>query len=230
MSAVTDTAGFDPADVATGPGRFLIAPVTAPVPSDPYVAFTPVADGSGYYPATTPWRDTGLSVDAPSMSHTRETEGLEFQQVSGTLFDRITDVGRTMTAQLAGINAKNLALIENVPESAITEIAASAGKPGATKVGFGTYSRLLSYRGMLLFERADDTALVTEPGGRTRPRLVIYVLPTMQLSADEDSEFEVAKGEAVNAAVSFKAVSTAGTPAGQNHGFWWLEKSGTITS
>lgn len=230
MSIVTDSLGLDPTAVATGPGRFLIAPVSAPVPTSPYDAVLPVANGSGYYPAIAPWRDTGLSVDAPSWTHSRETEGLEFQHVAGTLFDRITEVTRTLTAQISGITPENLALIENVPDSAITTIASSAGKPAAKKIGFGTYSRLISYRGMVMFERADDATPITEPGGRTRPPAIFYVLPTMQLSADEDSEFEVAKGEAVNTAVSFKAINTPGTPAGQNHGFWFIETPGVVTA
>jgi hypothetical protein len=228
--SVVEGGTFDPLDVATGPGRFLIAPNTAPVPTDPYGAMSATGNAQGFYPAIAPWRDTGLSVDAPSYTHAKESEGLEFQQVKGTLFDRITEVTRTITAQVSGINASNLSLIENVPPANVTEIVASAGKPAATKVEFGRYSRLLSYRGILMFERADDTAPVTEPGGKTRPPALYLILPLMQLSADEDAEFEIASGEAVNVAVSFKVLPTPGSARGKDHGMWYLEKPGTFVA
>lgn len=228
--SVVEGGTFDPADAAVGPARLIVAPSTAPVPTDPYVAMKPVADAQGFYPTLTPWRDTGLSVDAPTWSRSRETTGLEFQQVKGTLFDRVTSDTRTLTASIAGINASNLALIEGINESDITEIATSAGKPAATKVPFGTGGGLKTIRGIVMFERGDDVAPVIEPGGATRPPALYYVVPTLQLSAEEDNEFEVASGEAVATSVSFKQLPTPGLPRGLQHGFWYLEKPGSFVA
>lgn len=227
-SIVTDVGtGYDPADLATGPGRVFIAPTSAPIPADPYAIVPAVADANGLYPAVTPWRDSGLSVDAPSWTHSRETAGLEFEQ-TGVLFDRVTDVSRTLTADLAGLSAANIALVENVPDSAITEIASAAGKPGGTRIDLGIYRQLLRYRVAVVFERADEV-LINEPGGGTRPAALFYILPLCQIAADNETEVEVARGEPVHIPVTFRALPIPDAPAATAHGFWFLEQAGTIT-
>lgn len=221
---------YDAVGALAGPARVLFASLAevATPPVDLWTIVPPVADAQGQYPALTGWHDLGLAADAPTYTHAKDTAGLEYQQPKGELFQQISDISRSFTAQVAQIDAQNMQIIENT--SSLSAIASAAGKSAQTKVAFGTYQSLKTYRICLVSFRPDGSAVVTEPApsNAVRPPAVGLILPTCTLAA-ESSELNFDKGAPVNCAVTFTAIQTPGLPAGQEHGYWIFEGAGTIT-
>jgi hypothetical protein len=218
---------YDQLGALTGPARFLIADIGTPVPADPFDVIPAVADVNGEYPAIAPWRDTGLSADSPTYTRGTDTESIEYEQTAGALFEKVSAVNRSFTAQVAGIAAENVKLIEVAP--ATTTVAAAAGQPAGTKVGFGIYNQLPRYRCVLVADRPAGAGVVTEPGtpARTRPPSVVLVMHNCGIAA-EDADFEFSRGDPVNVGLTFTLFPESGQPAGQEHGYWWFETPGTI--
>jgi hypothetical protein len=222
---------YDAAGALAGPARVLYAEL-AVVPTPPtglWDIVPAVANAQGEYPPMNGWKDFGLAADAPTYTHSKDTEGLEYQQPKGELFQQISDISRTFTAQVAQIDADNLKIIENTAN--VDAIASGAGHSALTKVPFGLYQSLRSYRIALVSYRPDGSAVVTEPAPSNvvRPPAVALVLPTCTLSA-EDTELEFDKGSPVNCAVTFTAIQTPGLDAGEEHGYWILEAAGAISA
>lgn len=219
---------YDAAGALAGPARVLYASLAdvATPPDDLWDIVPSVANAQGEYPPLTGWFDFGLAADAPTYTHSKDTEGLEYQQPKGELFQQISDISRSFTAQIGQIDANNLRIIENT--SRVEAIASAAGRSALTKVPFGIYQSLKQYRIALVSYRPDGSAVVTEPGGTIRPPAVALILPTCTLAA-EDSELEFDKGSPVNCEVTFTAIQTPGMSAGEEHGYWILEREGTIT-
>jgi hypothetical protein len=217
---------YDSAGALTGPARVLYAPVTEDVPGDLWDIVTAVADGSGEYPAQGDWEDFGLAADAPSYTHSKDTEGLEYQQPAGVLFEQISDITRTITVQIAQIDPANMRIVEN-SSGANEAVAAAVNQSAGTKVPFGLYDTFTTYRVALISYRPSGAAVVTEPGGATRPPAVGLILPRVRLSA-EDSEFSFERGTPVNAAITFTVFPEDTLDAGEEHGFWFFETPSTI--
>ncbi len=227
---------FDASLAVTGPARVLWAPTTVAVPADLNDVIQLVADASGEYPAKTGWVDFGLAADAPSYSHGKDTEGLEYEQPAGALFNVVSEITRQFTAQVAELDDQALKIIENTSLTA-TVAASAAGapaaskKPAQTKIHTGLYTTLASYRMAWIFQRPPGSATVTEPGPPTvtRPPFIGRIFPLVQLSADE-TEIESAKGDPGNAEVNFDVVTDPAQGAGKEHGYWVYETPGAIVS
>lgn len=223
---------YDSTAALTGPARVLWAdPAVTTAPANIWDAIANVANGSGEYPAKTGWTDFGFAADAPSYSHNTETEGIEYEGL-GELFQKVSNIERSFTAQVAGIQKENLAIIENsTTTAAVTASAAAAPDRHAAvdKVFAGTYSALRSFRIILVSFRPDGAGIVTEAGtpAVTRPPMVARIIPLCTLAA-EDRDVEFSAGDAVNVEVSFTAVSDQTQGAGKEHGFWSVEQPGTI--
>jgi hypothetical protein len=219
---------YDAAGALAGPARVLYAdPTVAAVPADLWDIIPAVADVDGEYPPQPDWSDFGLAADAPTYTHSKDTEGLEYQQPRGVLFEAISEITRTFTAQIAQIQPENMLIVENA--DAIVPIAAAAGVSAQKKVAFGLYPEFKSLRIALISYRPSGTPTVTEPApsDRTRPCAVGLVLPLCVLSA-EDSEFEFDAGSPVNAAITFTALADQTAGANKEHGFWIFEDPGVI--
>ena len=219
---------YDEAGALTGPARVLYAPLATAVPVDIWDIIPAVADVNGEYPAKTGWFDFGLAADAPSYSHSRESEGLEYEQPSGALFQAISEVERQLTVQIAHIDEVTLQIIEN--SGAATTIAAAATESAQKKVNVGLYSDVPVWRVALVSFRPSGANVVTEPVASpvdTRPGLVARVIPRAVITADE-TEMEFTRGEPTNAEVVFVAQSEPTAPAGGEHGYWIVEQAGTI--
>jgi hypothetical protein len=217
---------FDPTTALSGPARTLYAPISADVPDD-LADIVPFENTSGEYPAEGDWVDFGLAADAPTYSHGRETQGLEYQQSSGVLFEKLSEITRTFVAQIAGIEPENIKIVEN-SSSTIESIAAAAGKSAQKKLPFGSYSSLTPYRIAMVSFRPDGSTVVEESDGTIRPAAVALILPRVVLGA-EDSEFSFGADEPTNAPISFNSVPEPELDSGEEHGFWIFEQEGTIT-
>lgn len=218
---------YDEAGALTGPARCVYAPIGTAVPTDLWDIIPAVADGSGEYPVKTGWFDFGLAADAPTVGHGRESEGLEYEQPSGALFQAITEVNRNLTLNVAHIDEKTLQIIENAGTA--STIAASANESAQKKVSVGLYTSLPVWRVALISFRPSGAGTVTEPGGATRPPAVARVIPRSVISSD-DTELEFPKGEPAGGEVTFTAESEPSAPAGGEHGYWIIEQTGTISA
>src|SRR4051794_29314388 len=221
---------YDAGGALAGPARVLYSrpeDVTT-VPVDLWDIIPAVADAQGEYPVKTGWKDFGLSADAPSYTHSKESEGLEYQQPKGVLFEQISAITRTFTAQIGQIDPENMQIVENT--QSLTSIAAAAGESAQKKVPFGLYSEFKNVRIAMITYRPSGTPSVTEPAPSNivRPAAVALVLPLCVLSA-EDSEFTFDKGAPVNAAITFTVLPVQALGAGKEHGFWLFETPGIIT-
>jgi len=209
---------YDENGALVGPARCLYAPTTVAVPTAMTDIIATAATSGGEYPAATGWKDFGLAADAPSYTHSRDSEGITYQQPSGDLFQQISNITRSLTVQVAHIDDATLAVIEN---------AAAATTVGAfKKVSVGLYADAPVWRVALIsFRPAGVPAVVTDanaPGG-SRPPLVARVIPRSQITADEtSSDFD--RGTPVNFGVTFNAVSEPTAAAGAEHGFWLVEQ------
>lgn len=218
---------FDASGALAGPARVIYADpteVTTP-PVDLWDVIPPVADVNGEYPCETDWMDFGLAADAPTYTHSKETTGLEYQQSSGVLFEKISNIARSFTAQVAQITPENMLILENA--QSVEAIAAAAGKSAQKKVAFGLYTSFKTVRIVLVTYRPDGAATVVEPGGIVRPPAVALVLPLVVLSA-EDTEFSFSSGDPVNAPVTFTVLKDETQTAGEEHGYWIFEEPGVI--
>lgn len=216
---------YDPAGALTGPARVLYAPLSVAVPGDLW-DIIPAENTAGEYPAQTGWIDFGLAADAPVYNHSKEVEGLEYQQPSSVLFEQISNITRTFQAQIGQIDPDNMRIVENT-QSVDEAIAAASGKSALTQVRFGLYDEFITYRIAMISYRPSGSAVVTESDGTVRPPAVALILPACRLSA-EDSEFTFERGTPVNAAIQFTVFPEETLDAGEEHGYWSFETAGTI--
>lgn len=220
---------YDEGGALVGPARALFAPVGTAVPTG--LVIENVADVDGEYPPITGWFDFGLAADAPSYSHSRESEGITYQQPSGDLFQAISSVARALTLQVAHIDAKTLEIIENA--AAATAVSAVNGEhAGYSRVDVGLYTDVPVWRVALISYRPSGSGEVTEPvanGGAVRPPMVMRVIPRCQITADETS-MDFDRGTPVNAPVTFTALTEPSAPAGGEHGYWIVENEGVIAA
>jgi hypothetical protein len=218
---------YDEGGALVGPARVLFAPTTVAVPTG--LVIENVADVDGEYPPITGWLDFGLAADAPSYSHSRESEGITYQQPSGDLFQQISSVNRTLTVQVAHIDAKTLEIIENAG-SASTVAAVPGSHAGYSKVNVGLYADTPVWRVALIAYRPSGAAEVVETdSGITRPPMVQRVIPRATIAADE-SATDFDRGTPVNFEVVFNALTEPSAPAGGEHGYWIVEDAGTIAA
>lgn len=216
---------YDPAGALTGPARVLGMPYSGTLPDDLW-DIVPAINTAGEYAALGDWFDFGLAVDAPVYNHSKEVEGLEYQQPTQALFEQITNITRTITVQIGQIDPENMTIVENT-QSAITTVAAAANKSAQKRLRFGTYDEFLTYRIAMISYRPSGSAIVTEPDGTVRPPAVALILPNCRLSA-EDSEFTFERGTPVNASIQFTSFPEDALDAGEEGGFWIFEQPGTI--
>lgn len=199
------------------------------MPDDLWDIVPAVADVDNEYPAIAPWKDFGLAADAPSYTHGRQTQGLEYEQSAGVLFEQLSEISRGFTAQVGQIDPDNMKIVENT-EAAVEDIAAAAHKSALKKLPFGTYTSLQAYRIAMVSYRPDGSAEVTETENDiTRPPAVALILPRVVLAA-EDSEFTFGAGTPTNAAIAFNVISEDTLPAGEEHGYWIFEQPGAIAA
>lgn len=229
MPATGGRMPFDASGALAGPARTVFADPAdvAASPVDLWQIITPVANVTGEYPVKTGWKDFGLAADAPTYTHSKETEGLEYQQSRGVLFEQISNIARSFTAQVAQIDPDNMVIVENA--QAVETIAGATGVSAQKKVSFGIYEEFKTLRIALISYRPSGTPMVTEPApsNRKRPAAVALILPLCVLAA-EDSEFQFDAGNPVNAPITFTVLRDATQAAGKEHGYWIFEQPGVI--
>lgn len=233
MPTVPRTGGrfpFAGDNALTGPARVLWALTTQAVPADLVDIVQQVADANGEYPAKAGWNDFGLATDAPTLSHDRDTSGIEYEGV-GELFQKVSNVTRGFTAHVGEIEPENLQIVENTSiteavAASATGAAADIQKAAQTKVHVGIYSSFPVYRIALIAYRPDGAGVVTEPDGKTRPPAVGRVF-TGVLSGDI-GDIDFSTGDPVGVDLTFNVQPDQTLGAGKEHGYWVFEQPGAI--
>lgn len=221
-------APYDKTGALVGPARTLWAETTTAIPGDGWDVISPVADAQGEYAPKTGWNDFGLAADAPSYTHDKSTDGLSYQQSAANLFEVVSEITRSFTAQVAEIDPDNLKIMENA--AAVETIAASINESAQKKVAFGNYQGLKQYRIAMVQYRPEGAGQVTEPAPSPigkRPPIVMLVLPLVALAA-EGTDVEVDRSDPVNMEIQFTAFPEPSLAAGKEHGFWIVEQPGVI--
>ena len=221
---------YDEAGALTGPARILFAPTTVALPGDIWDVVPAVADVDGEYPAEVGWEDFGLTSDATTTSHSRDSAGLEYQQPVAALFQAITSIARSITVPVGHIDERTLQIMENA--SAAATIAASAGQSALKKVNVGNYSSVPQWRVVMIAYRPNGAGSVIEPAPSpvgTRPPLVARVIPRCTIASDA-TELAVGRGDPAGMPITFTAESEPTAVSGAEHGYWILEQPGTIAA
>ena len=214
------------ANLVSGPVRVVIAPIAAD--STPAVPVK-IQDTVGMvhpYTVVTPYRNFGATVGSPGYSRGIETEGWTINEEDGSIMEEVSDTPRSFTVPMVELSAENLMLLENASE---IETVAAAANTGAQKtIGMDSIDELTEYRIAFIGRRKKRSGLVTEPGGRTRGRLIGALCNRCTLAAEEASlQFE--KGSPVAGDITFNLFPEPGLTE-EVYGRWALEDAGTITA
>lgn len=232
---------FSPHDLAlaaAGPARFLIAPVSAAVPTDPYSVISPtgvVVAGERTYPikaaaVTAGWKEGGLTKEAISYGVSHEDGDAPEYEQTGELASRPESINRALTVAFAEFKDWVLGLVENTADIetvAATTTGAADAKPAFKRVHTGTFDTLINYRVIFLMSYlAAGGATVTEPGGVSRPPWLWRVLPRVTIASD-DKEIEAAK-DGAGFECEFLAANEPTLSGARQHGYWIQETPGAF--
>lgn len=231
--SLTDLVGSAP--------RVLIAPSSVAVPvasGAPTIGIEDIIDvvGPDYEPKTG-WIDLGGAREGSGASYSRglEEEEWRLEQTTGAVATDITDVPRTITANISEFSPTNVRnLIENAPaERAIAGTAAAgvAGNAPQTAVDFGTFTELERWRVAIIGQgRAGVGADITETGNgdHVRGPFKAIVLFSASLAAEE-AEVEVSRGQPAVSAVTFRAFPESTITDTERDRGTWLHEIGPAT-
>ena len=225
MPEVTGTLPYNLDNLLGGAARVVISDDSAPMPAVP-VNLKDIIDCEKPYLPQTVWVDIGSTADSTEYQRDFEVEGWDIQQVTGSVFEEVTETERTLKVALAEFKPEHLLIVEEAP--AIDSIAAAAGAVAQKAVKFGSFSQLTNRRVAFIAQRNPKSGEVEETDSSTRGRFVALVLYSATI-APEASSAEVEKGNLTQLPVTFKAFPEGGEDQGQEFGTWLLEDAGTIT-
>jgi hypothetical protein len=195
----------------------MFAPITEPLPDE----FADIIDVIPPYEANGGWQEFGATAGPWTVARNITTASYNIQQTTTAVLERITEVVRAVTVNVAEIRPDILRMIEEG-----VAVDSTVGGVGRTKVTFGNIEDLTQYR-MAFFGRRSKAQGVVDEGATERGRIWCYVAYRANLQA-ENVSFGFAEGDLANANVTFRLYPEAGQPAGEEHGFWLAEDAGTI--
>lgn len=217
---------FDANNLAAGPGRFLYALGSVTIPTK----VTDIIDSETPYAPKTGWVDGGGTVDAPSLARNLTVQGFQYQQSTGNVVERPTDIERSVTVPFGELTPETLEIIEQTTQAVTAAGAAASSLGSGVKVPFGTIHDLGFYRVALIWRFQESQGVVTESGAGTptRGRIAMWVGHKAAITGDSVS-MAVDEGAAWQAPVTFRLYPDSSiTTEGSEYGFWWLE-DGTQT-
>lgn len=222
---------YDLTDLVGSAPRVLIAPSswTLPVASGaPTVQLGDVIDvvGPNYNPKTS-WVDLGGARAGSGAEYERglEEEEWNLEQVDGAVATDITDVPRTITANISQYSVDNVRdLIENAP--AERSISGAVGRSQQKAVDFGNFSSLERWRVCVIGQgRQGVGADITEAanGSNVRGPFKAIMLFSATLSA-QAANVTWEKGQPAVSAVQFRAFpEDTVTDSDRDRGTWLME-------
>lgn len=223
MAVIQGAFPYDLDHILGGRARVLFAETSVAVPdnmSDIINLETPYAPQTG-------WTDFGATTEGTSYSRDMESEGWEIEQATGSIFEEITEVNRSLDVTLGEVKPETLQILENAPSiTAIAAVATTSGPQQAVK--FGGFTTVKRYRIAFISQRNIASGIVTENATpKERGRFVAGILYNVGISA-EAAEVGFEKGAITGMPVTFASFPESGQPAGEEIGTWITEDAGTI--
>lgn len=203
-------------------------PVTAGAPTlgiDDIITPT----NAGNYAPKTGWTDLGSAREGQGSNYGRNITASEWriEQATAMVAQDITDVPRTITAQIAEMNPANLQLFEDAPGT--RAIAAAAGKPAQTAVDFGSIESLSHYTVAILGQfRKGVGKDVTELDGTIRGAFLAVCLFSATISPT-NTTFELQKGQLANVSLEFTGFPHQSVTDGTRAVGAWIQETGPQT-
>jgi hypothetical protein len=210
---------YDVNELADGPIRCMFAPIGTPLPTD----LNDIQAVKTPYAPTAGWVDFGATAGPFQAARNIATASYNIQQTTTAVLERITEVTRTVTVNVAELRPDIVRMLE---EGSAGDVNQGSGMNAYSKVEFGNISDLTQYRMAFVGRRSKAQGIVDE-GAVERGRLFAYVAYRCALAAD-NLQFGFAEGDLANATVNFKLNPEPGRPEGKEHGFWVFEDAGTI--
>jgi hypothetical protein len=210
---------YNSRNLVVGAWRALLAPAAStPVPTD----LSDVVSLSYPYTPQAPWFDVGAAKSSSTYTRGIDSEGIEIQQETGTIFDEITDTNRGFQLSIAEWTPELLQIVENSPDP--EDVGAFDRVPLTSIVD------LEQYRLCAINIRKKQSGIVVEGGGRERGRLLAVVLNIVTLSSD-DVDAEGEKGSLGEMKVGFTAYPDPNVDAAEGDwGAWYFEEAGPVGS
>lgn len=205
---------YNSRNLVVGAWRVLLAPSDEGVPTD---LADVVSLDYPYTPQGT-WFDVGAAKSSSTYTRGMDSEGIEIQQETGTIFDEITNLSRMFALSIAEFTPELVQIVENAPDP--EDVGAMDRLPLTSIVD------LVHYRLCAVGIRKKASGVVTESGGRERGRLLAVTLNQVTLTADDvDAEFE--KGALGEMQVTFTAYPDPDVDADDGDwGAWYFEEAG----
>jgi hypothetical protein len=208
---------YDVNELADGPIRCLYAPIGQALPA----TIDDVIDSNDPYDPATGWVDFGATAGPMQVARNITTAAYNIQQTTTAVRERITEVVRAVTVNIAELRPDIVAMFEEGQASDAT---------GFSQVAFGNIEDLTQYRMAFLGRRGKDQGVVDEGGTaptKKRGRLFAYVAYRVQLQA-ENLQLAFAEGDLANANVNFRLYPEPAEPAGEEHGLWLFEDATAV--
>lgn len=212
--------------------NLTVGPITALVATVSDLATFPtklqdVIDCASPYAVADPaWFRFGAGVNPGSYSTGNTQNDLSIEQDTEPVDTEVTQVNRSIQLNMAEFSPQGLAIIEQSP--GVETVAAEAGVAVAQDaIPFGSYSDLDHYRVVLLARRKKKWGVVTEPGGKTRGRILAAFLYSATITGDAKTA-QFAKGSLASMDVTFQGYPDEAAPGGSDHGRWLSERAGVI--
>lgn len=226
MAVVTGPLPYDLANILGGAARVIVSDDSVALPAIPANLKDVVTLAAPYGPKAG-WIDIGATGDSTDYTRDMSSSGWDIEQSSASIFEEITEVGRTLKFELAEITPEKLKLLEEA--GTIGTVAATAGAVAQKSLKFGTFSSLAKRRMCFIAQRNIGSGAVVEPTtALNRGRFVGLCLYNVSLSADA-SQLQVKKGQVASVPITMRTFPEPGQAAGQEVGIWLLEDAGTMT-
>lgn len=206
--------------------RGLIAPVAdvaSPVDTlDDIVNLTTLDPKTG-------WIDVGAAREGQGSSYERNIESSEarIEQATGTVWEDITDVPRSMTLQFAEFDDDKTQILEDAPDP--TAVAAAAHRSPQSRLDFGSIESLTRYRVALVgMRREGEGKDITDEAADVRGPLVALVLHSVSIAA-ETATYELQRGQIANMPLTFRAFPDSSISDSRKAVGCWLFEEGPAT-
>lgn len=200
---------YDVNELASGPIRCLYAPITQALPA----TLDDIVDTSYPYAKVDDWEDFGATAGPMQVARNITTAAFNIQQTTTAVLERVSEVVRAVTVNVAELRPDIVAILEE---------GVASDNTGGSQVTFGNINDLTQYRMAFIGSRVKGQGVVNETGGKARGRLFGYVAYRVQLQA-ENLQLGFAEGDLANGNVNFRLYPEAGEPEGEEHGVWLFE-------
>lgn len=215
---------YDLGNLLKGPTPFIYAlasevavPATIADILDPDDPLHPLKEG---------WLHGGATTGPSSYGRQFSTAGYAIEQATGNVDEDVTDTVRSITVPVGEITPELLQVLEQAP--AIDTVAKAKGRSAEKQVRVGSIETLENYRVCFLGRRLKGKGSdVTMSGGKARGAFAVYCMYMAKITGDQ-AAIQVGRGQLASAPLTFQAYPDDTQEAGEEHGVWLLEESGTI--